>query len=153
VTKPIPSRRRQVLATRVLSKGLLAKILYSSYTISRLLYLFSPYSNTRIHGSTQQNPHKAAVLAPPSRKSRSRTPAAEPTQIFTIRVAHAFLQSCFKHDPDSRGLIAVTVSLVSICCIISSPYDGVVVTISLAAISLAAYHFPCAPRVLSPALH
>jgi hypothetical protein len=35
--------------------------------------------NTRTHGSTQQNPHKTSVLAPPSRKSRSRTPAAEPT--------------------------------------------------------------------------
>jgi hypothetical protein len=33
-----------VLATRVLSKGLLAKMLYSAYAISRSLYRFSPHS-------------------------------------------------------------------------------------------------------------
>jgi hypothetical protein len=44
VTKPPPSRRRQVLAARVLSKGLLAEMPCSAYVISRSLYLFSPHS-------------------------------------------------------------------------------------------------------------
>jgi hypothetical protein len=43
VIKPPSSRRQQVLAARVLSKGLLAEILCSAYAISRSLYLFSPY--------------------------------------------------------------------------------------------------------------
>jgi hypothetical protein len=71
------------------------------------------------------------VLAPPSRKSRSRTPVAEPTQILTIRVIHIFLQFYFKHDPDNRELMAIIISLVSIYYIISSLYDEVVVTINL----------------------
>jgi hypothetical protein len=93
-------------------------------------------TNTRTHGSTQQNPHKTTALAPPSRKSRSRTPAVEPTQIFTIRVIHIFLQFCFKHDPDSRELMIIIISLISIYYIISSLYDEVVVIINLAAISV-----------------
>jgi hypothetical protein len=44
VTKPPPSRRRQVLAARVLSEGLLAEMPYSAYAISGSLYLFSPHS-------------------------------------------------------------------------------------------------------------
>jgi hypothetical protein len=44
VTKPSPSRRRQVLAARVLSEGLLAEMPYSSCATFRSLYLFSPYS-------------------------------------------------------------------------------------------------------------
>jgi hypothetical protein len=43
VTKPPPSRRRQVLAARVLSKRLLAEMPYSAYATSRSLYLFSPH--------------------------------------------------------------------------------------------------------------
>jgi hypothetical protein len=44
VTKPPPSRRRQVLAAHVLSKGLLAEMSYSACAISGSLYLFSPHS-------------------------------------------------------------------------------------------------------------
>jgi hypothetical protein len=44
VTKPPPSRRQQVLAARVLSKGLLTEMLYSACTTSRSLCLFSPHS-------------------------------------------------------------------------------------------------------------
>jgi hypothetical protein len=44
VIKPSPSRRRQMLAARVLSKRLLAKMLYSVCATSRSLYLFSPHS-------------------------------------------------------------------------------------------------------------
>jgi hypothetical protein len=44
VTKPPPSRRRQVLAARVLSEGLLAEMPYLAYAISRSLCLFSPHS-------------------------------------------------------------------------------------------------------------
>jgi hypothetical protein len=44
VSKPIPSRCQQVLATCVLSKGLLAKMLYTTYITSRLLCLFSLHS-------------------------------------------------------------------------------------------------------------
>jgi hypothetical protein len=42
--KPPPSRRQQVLATRVLSKRLLAEMPCSAYTTSKSLYLFSPHS-------------------------------------------------------------------------------------------------------------
>jgi hypothetical protein len=44
VTKPSPSRRRQVLAAHVLSEGLLAEMPCSACMISRSLYLFSPHS-------------------------------------------------------------------------------------------------------------
>jgi hypothetical protein len=44
VTKPPLSRRWQVLAARVLSKGLLAEMLCSAYATSRSLCLFSPHS-------------------------------------------------------------------------------------------------------------
>jgi hypothetical protein len=44
VTKPPPSRRRQVLAACVLSEGLLAEMPYSAYAVSGSLYLFSPHS-------------------------------------------------------------------------------------------------------------
>jgi hypothetical protein len=44
VIKPPSSRRRQVLAAHVLSKGLLAEMLYSVCAISGSLCLFSPYS-------------------------------------------------------------------------------------------------------------
>jgi hypothetical protein len=44
VTKPPPSRRWQMLAARVLSKGLLAEMPCSAYAISRSLCLFSPHS-------------------------------------------------------------------------------------------------------------
>jgi hypothetical protein len=44
VTKPPPSRRRQVLAARVLSEGLLAEMSCSACAISGSLCLFSPYS-------------------------------------------------------------------------------------------------------------
>jgi hypothetical protein len=44
VTKPPPSRRRQVLAARVLSEGLLAEMPCSAYAISGSLCLFSPHS-------------------------------------------------------------------------------------------------------------
>jgi hypothetical protein len=44
VTKPPPSRRRQVLAAHVLSKGLLADMPCSAYATSGSLCLFSPQS-------------------------------------------------------------------------------------------------------------
>jgi hypothetical protein len=44
VTKPPPSRRRQVLAARVLSKGLLAEMPCSACATSGSLCLFSPHS-------------------------------------------------------------------------------------------------------------
>jgi hypothetical protein len=44
VIKPPPSRRRQVLAARVLSEGLLTEMPCSACAISRSLYQFSPHS-------------------------------------------------------------------------------------------------------------
>jgi hypothetical protein len=44
VTKPPPSRRRQVLAARVLSEGLLAEMPCSVCAISGSVCLFSPHS-------------------------------------------------------------------------------------------------------------
>jgi hypothetical protein len=44
VIKPPPSRRWQVLAAHVLSKGLLAEMLCSAYVILGSLCLFSPHS-------------------------------------------------------------------------------------------------------------
>jgi hypothetical protein len=47
VTKPPPSRRRQVLAAQVLSEGLLVDIPCSTYAILESLYRFSPHSIKR----------------------------------------------------------------------------------------------------------
>jgi hypothetical protein len=44
MTKPSPLHHRQVLAACVLSKGLLAEMLYSACATSRSLCLFSPHS-------------------------------------------------------------------------------------------------------------
>ena len=44
MSKPVPSRRRQVLAARVLSEGVLTEITCSACAISGSLYHFSPHS-------------------------------------------------------------------------------------------------------------